>query len=92
MPLARYFENAACGCVSLTNDFSDREALGFEHGENIWLTTEEKFIGDLVYLLSQDDLLAKMSATARQLIAERHTVGMRANELYRFLLEAGVSV
>ncbi len=90
VPLARYFENAACGCVSLTNDFSDREALGFEDGKNIWLTTEDKFIDDLVYLLSQQDLLAAMSANARQLIAERHTVNIRADHLYRFLVEVGV--
>lgn len=87
-PHPKYFENAACGCVTITNDFSDRTALGFEHGENIWITDEESFIKDLTYLLENDTLLSQMGANARQLIAERHTVARRALELYSFLQRA----
>lgn len=87
VPIAQYFQNAACGVVSLTVDFGDREALGFEHGENIWITTEEKFIADLAFLLQHDDLVTEMSARARQLVADRHTVRKRADELETFLQE-----
>lgn len=85
VPVPKHFENAACGCVTLTNDFGDREALGFEHGKNIWLTTEQNFIKDLAFLLQNEDLVSEMSANARQLIAERHTVKKRSSELYAFL-------
>jgi hypothetical protein len=85
VPHPKYFENAACGCVTISNDFSDREALGFEHGRNIWITNQETFIKDLTFLLENEDLVAEMSANARQLIAERHTVRIRADELYQFL-------
>jgi hypothetical protein len=85
VPVSKHFEHAACGCLSLTNDFSDREALGFEHGVNIWLTTEEKFVEDLSFLLRNDEFVAQMAANAKQLIAERHTVKKRAEELHFFL-------
>lgn len=84
-PHPKYFENAACGCVTITNDFSDREQLGFEHGKNIWVTDESKFISDLALLLRNDKLLCEMGANARRLIAERHTPQIRGAELLHFL-------
>ncbi len=87
VPVARYFENAACGCITITNDFDDREALGFQHRKNIWITDEEKFITDLTFLLRNDDLVCEMSMNARQLIGERHTPKTRALELFNFFQE-----
>jgi hypothetical protein len=90
VPVARYFENAACGVVSVTNDFTDRDELGFEHGKNIWITDEAKFIADLVFLLTHSDVVSEMADNGRKLIAERHTVTRRAAELNDFL-EWGLS-
>jgi len=87
IPNPKYIENAACGSLTLTNDFSDREALGFEHGKNIWITDEDSFIEDLTFLLENEGLVTEMSTNARTLIAERHTVEIRARELYAFLQE-----
>ena len=87
VPVARYFENAACGVVSLTNEFDDMQALGFDHGVNIWITTEGKFIEDLMFLLKNESLVKEMSVNARRLVAERHTVSVRASQLSNFLEE-----
>jgi len=85
MALGRYFENAANGAITISNDFYDSEALGFIHGENIWLTTESKFIQDALLLLTDDNLRTKLQVNARRLISERHTVSIRAKELHNFL-------
>lgn len=87
VPMPKIFELAACGCVTITNDFSDREALGFEHGENIWITDEDSFVSDMAFLLESETLINEMSKNARQLIADRHTVDIRASQLYHFLQE-----
>jgi len=84
-PVAKFFENAACGAVNLTCDFTDREALGFEHKKNIWITDMGHFTDDLVYLLEHDDIREEISRNARELIETRHTPAIRAQELYEFL-------
>lgn len=81
-PVARYIENAACGVVSLTTEFSEMDDLGFKHGENIWVTTAEKFYGDLELLLTDHDLRGELSANAEELVRMRHTVSVRAQEFY----------
>lgn len=92
VPGGKYFENAACGCVSLSNDFTDRELLGFEHGKHLWITDKKHFVRDLTFLLENPSLVAGMAANARQLVAERHTVDIRASELYEFLRQhTGIS-
>lgn len=83
----KYFENAACGAVTLTEDFTDKKALGFEHGKNIWVTNEDHFLEDLTYLLEHDSLLQQMSENAKNLMRKRHTREIRAQELYKFLCE-----
>jgi len=42
IPLGKYFENAACGAVTMSIRFVDDAALGFEHGKTIWFT-DRKF-------------------------------------------------
>jgi len=84
-PIAKYFQNAACGCVTITTDFSDRAELGFEHGKNIWITKEDSFIKDLAFLLENDDLVNEMAVNAGQLIADHHTVKIRSLQLEKFL-------
>jgi len=95
-PLGKYFENPAAGAVMLSNEFSDRESLGFEHGKNIWIleegqfvdsVAEDYFIENLVYLLEHDDIREEISRNARELIETRHTRDVRAQELYTFLCE-----
>lgn len=90
-PVGKYFINAACGAITLTNDFSDREQLGFEHGKHLWITNKENFIDDLTLLLHGYDIdsgVDDMSINARQLIADRHTPAIRGQELYQFLVNA----
>lgn len=86
-PIGKFFENAACGAVQVTCDFTDREDLGFEHGKNIWITDEEHFEGDLSYLLENPELVEEISGNAEELIRTRHTRIIRAQELYKFLCE-----
>ena len=71
--VGKYFENAACGVVSLTPPFTDREELGFVHGENIWFTTPDTWLEDLYYLLENPDILNTLSINGYKLIEERHT-------------------
>jgi hypothetical protein len=85
MPVARYIENAGCGVVSLTTEFSEMNDLGFEHGKNIWITTAEKFFSDLEYLLTDRGRCLEISQNARALVEQRHTVGIRAGQLYEEL-------
>lgn len=85
--VARYFENAACGVVSITDEMEDQAELGFKHKENIWITDEDHFLDDLIYLLKHDDLVEEMSANAKQLIRERHTIDIRSQQLYQRLCE-----
>ena len=84
-PVARYIENAACGVVSLTTKFDEMSDLGFEHGENIWITTSQKFYNDLEYLLKNDDHRIAMGNNAKAMVENRHTVKRRSEELYRVL-------
>jgi len=84
-PVGKFFENAACGAVSLTIDFTDRKELGFEHGENIWLADPKGYLESLTYLLEHPDLVEEMSKNAKELIRTRHTPMIRGRELYRFL-------
>lgn len=86
-PVGKYFENAACGVVTITTPFTDSEPLGFEHGRTIWFTDESKFMGDLEYLLQRKDLVDKMSKGAWTLARDRHAPTVRALELYEFLSE-----
>lgn len=84
-PVARYIENAACGVVSLTTEFDEMEDLGFEHGENIWITTAPDFYNDLGYLLKNDDHRIAMGNNAKAMVEQRHTVRKRSEELYQVL-------
>jgi len=88
VPVGKYIEHAACGAVSLTTDFSDREALGFSHEENIWVTDKRHFMGDLTHLLERDNVVQAISRNARELVETRHTLAIRARELYKFLCKA----
>jgi len=90
-PIGKFFENAACGAVSLTIDFTDRKELGFEHGKHLWITELHRggkiphFLEDLAYLLEHPDLIEEMSKNAKELIRIRHTPVIRGRELYEFL-------
>jgi len=84
-PVGKFFENAACGAVSLTTDFTDRERLGFEHGKNIWITTLDRYVRDLDYLLRRPALINEISKNAKELIRTRHTPKIRGRKLYKFL-------
>jgi len=86
--VARFFENAAAGLVSITSQMDDADALGFKHGENIWFSSGERFFSDLDRLLFVDtDLRYAISESAHQLISDRHSVEVRALELYNALKE-----
>jgi len=85
--VGKYFENAACGIVTISNTFDDMEDLGFKHGKNIWITSEERFIEELAYLLEHSDLVQEMSKNAKELIRTKHTPSIRAKELYGYLCE-----
>jgi len=90
-PVGKYFENAACGAVTLTTDFTDKENLGFKHRENVWITKlyrgdrPRRYLGDLTYLLERPSLVEEMSKNAKRLITTRHTPEIRGRELYEFL-------
>jgi len=83
-PVGKYFENAACGSVTLTLKFTDREALGFEHGKNIWISSLGSYLKNLRFLLEHDALVKEMSRNAKELICTRHTPEIRGKELYEF--------
>lgn len=87
IPLGKYVENAACGAVTMTVDFSDREELGFRHKQNIWLTNEESFLGDLQYLLENPNIVDQMGCKAKELVRNKHTTTIRAQEFYRCLCQ-----
>lgn len=85
VPVGKYVEHAACGCVSMSTDFTDSKALGFSHKNNIWFTNKAHFIRDLRYLLEDDTYVSKISANAKELVRTRHTPSVRGRELYEFL-------
>lgn len=87
VPVGKYFEHAACGCVTMSPDFTDREALGFNHRDNIWLTNKASFMEDLRYLLKDDANILKISTNAKELMRTRHTPSVRGRELGEFLQE-----
>jgi hypothetical protein len=73
------------GSGGITTEFSEMNDLGFEHGKNIWITTAEKFFSDLEYLLTDRGRCLEISQNARALVEQRHTVGIRAGQLYEEL-------
>lgn len=86
--VARFFEDAAAGVVSISSKMADAEALGFKHGENIWFSSGERFFTDLDRLLFVDtDLRQAISENAHDFISERHSVSARGLELYNCLVE-----
>ncbi len=86
--VARFFENAAAGVISITSQMPDAEALGFRHGDNIWFSSGEQFFRDLDRLLFVDTGLRQaISENAHDLITERHSVAARGLELYDVLVE-----
>jgi len=91
-PVGKYFENAACGTVSLTTDFTDRGELGFEHGKHLWVAGLNRYMRSLDRLLKRPKLIKEMSKNAKELIRTRHTPAVRGKELYEFLRgETGVT-
>lgn len=87
VPVGKYVEHAACGAVTISNSFTDAEALGFVHKETIWFTNRKNFMKDLRYLLEHDDVVQTISGNAKELVRTRHTPAIRAQELYKFLCE-----
>lgn len=85
VPVGKYVEHAACGCVTVSTDFTDRKELGFSHKNNIWLTDKKNFVKDLCYLLEDDAHVLKIATNARELVRTRHTPSVRGRELYEFL-------
>lgn len=85
IPLGKFFENAVCGLLTMSNKFAEMGVLGFEHGRNIWITNKERFLDDLTYLLERPNLVEEMSKNAKELIRAKHTRTIRAQELYAFL-------
>ena len=81
----KYFENAACGTITLSTPFDEADLLGFEHGKNIWFTKEERFEEDLVYLLESSQLQVDLSQNGMELIRTKHLPEVRAEEFYNFL-------
>lgn len=88
VPVGKYMEHAACGVVSLTNSFTDADALGFKHGENIWFTDQERFMEDLAFLLEAKGVVETLSKNAKTLVETLHTPAVRGRELYKFLCKA----
>lgn len=86
--VARFFENAAAGVVSIAPLMEDAGGLGFKQMENICFATGENFHDSLDLLLfKRDDLRRKISRNAHRLIMKRHTVSARAEELYDVLVD-----
>jgi len=81
----KFFENATCGSISLTDKFNDIEVLGFEHGKNIWFTDTNNFLTDLEYLLGNKDVIISIIENAKELIKKRHSLYIRTKELYKYL-------
>jgi hypothetical protein len=91
IPLSKHFENAACGTLNIGNEFTDKESLGFEHGKNIWFTDKDKFLNDIQFLLENPNTVNEITYNAKELIKSRHTIAIRAKELYDyFYLNTGV--
>jgi len=84
-PVARYFENAAAGVVSITSYLDDGDDLGFKHGETVWDCGTEDFYPDINMLCQEHELRKQMSRKATDLIAKRHSIDIRAMELYERL-------
>lgn len=84
--VARFFENAAAGVISISPRMGDAEDLGFRHWENIWHSSANTFFMDLDRLLFvETDLCKEISQNAANLIRERHSVAIRAQELFDVL-------
>jgi len=83
----KYYENPACGTVVVSAIFDEMEELGFEHGKNVWLTDEEKFVTDLIYLLETPELVQQISKNGKELMQSRYTAVAQAAEFYKFLQE-----
>jgi hypothetical protein len=88
--VARYFENAAAGVVSLTDAMEDAQALGFVHGETIWQSNSEHFLPDLKMLIEDTELWLDISRKASELIKTRHSIKVRAMQLYEYLTSRGI--
>lgn len=87
VPVGKYFENAACGAVSLSPKFTDSSDLGFMHKDTIWFTNRHRFIADLRHLLEDRQMTANIGNRARDLMQCRHTLERRAKQLYTFLCQ-----
>lgn len=83
--VGKYFEHAAAGVVTITDEFSDMKYLGFQHQKNLWISNKGRFLNDLTYLLEHEDVCNNISKNARHLIKSRHTTAIRAREFYALL-------
>jgi len=87
-PVRKYFEIPALGSVLICKPCNGFEALGFKDGINA-VACEPKDLPGAGLCLLKDELRAQKIADAgRQLVATRHTVKIRANQLEKALISA----
>jgi len=86
-PLVKYFEAAAAGCVVVANEPSSAEKLGFIDGETYVCVTNENWKDRLDYYLENPEEADRIAVNARNLILERHTHKIRAEQFVRCLRE-----
>lgn len=81
----KYFEIAASGCLLMTNYFDDLDKLGFEHGETCLIINKFNMVKAIEVVKHSEFFLNYIPNNARQLIIDRHTLDIRANEFLEYI-------
>jgi len=84
-PLAKFFEAIASGCVTVVNEPSMAERLGFIDGETYVSITEENWKDRLDYYLRHPEEEKRIATNARNLFLRRHTHKVRAKQFIKHL-------
>lgn len=81
MPIRKFFEIPAVGCLLVCRAFQGFEAAGFQHGVNC-VVSEPDDLADLHFKLSAHaDEYEAIARAGQALILERHSVDARARDL-----------
>ncbi len=85
IPVKKYFETIATGCLLLADKTNDWDAVGLNDGETFVEINEKNWKEKVHYYINNNEERIRIIRNARKLFEEKHTNTVRAKQLIEIL-------
>jgi hypothetical protein len=94
IPLAKYFEPLAAGCLLMGPMPREGHLVGLRDGENMVVCDHKDIVEKVLYYISNPDERMKIARAGQSLVFQRHSIGARVTQVLSRVMhaEAGVPI